>query len=138
MEESVGQKHIIYVDDDEEDRAIFSESLEEVHESVALTVFDSGHALIKYLGQLQSPMYYPDSIVCDMKMPLLDGMEVLKIIKQNANWNKIPLIIFSTSSSKNDIDLALKLGARAFISKPSTFQGITNAISSILSLCDDC
>ena len=125
---------LIYTDDDEEDRTIFREALRLRDQKASLTLFDNGKDLLQHLQQISSPEDLPNTIVCDMKMPMLDGVEVLKKIKQEPRWEPIPVIILSTSSSKRDRDQVMALGARAFFSKPNTFSEVNNMVENILEI----
>jgi len=125
---------LFYTDDDEEDRTIFREALRLRDQQASLTLFDNGKALLQHLREITQPEELPSSIVCDMKMPMLDGVEVLKKIKQEPRFEPIPVIILSTSSSKRDRDQVLSLGACAFFSKPNTFDEVHEMVEDILEI----
>jgi len=57
-------------------------------------------------------------IIIDLKIEKVEGMEILKSIKKNSRYNKIPAIIFSTASDKETIDEAYKNGANGYFVKP--------------------
>lgn len=129
--------HIIYVDDDDEDRAIFREAHGQLDNPVALTILKSGRELVDYLELLKGSEHLPSSIICDMQMPMINGMDVLKLLKREPRWNKIPVVIFSTSSNSRDSQMAKDLGALAFFSKPNSFREVRLMIKEILELCQD-
>jgi len=124
-------RHIIYVDDDKEDRDVFLESLSLSGREVRLTVMDSGQELLRYLEPLQ-PSELPSAIISDMKMPQMDGIDLLRKIKGESRWQHIPVFIFSTSSSVVDRELALRHGAIKLLSKPVHFNDIGRIITDIL------
>ena len=125
---------LFYTDDDEEDRTIFREALRVKDKGASLTLFDNGLSLLQHLREINRPEELPNSIVCDMKMPMLDGVEVLKKIKQEPRFEPIPVIILSTSSSKRDHDQVISLGARAFFTKPNTFPEVNALVDDILEI----
>lgn len=60
----------------------------------------------------------PDLILLDIKMPRMNGFEVLKILKGNKETKYIPIVILSTSANKKDVSLAYSLGTNCYIAKP--------------------
>ncbi len=81
----------------------------------------AGFEVIKALNGTQgislAKIELPDLILLDILMPEIDGYEMLKNLKENPKTKKIPVIIFSNLSQKNEIEKGLKLGAKDFIIK---------------------
>ncbi len=75
----------------------------------------------------------PSLIVLDIKMPRIDGLETLKAIRQNVELAATPVVIFTASKQEREIETALKLGADAFVTKPTSFKELQIAIDHILS-----
>ena len=130
-------KHIVYVDDDEEDRVFFREVLKEINKNIKLTVFEYGFELICFLRSAKSSDELPCSIICDMQMPLLHGIELLNLLKKEPVWQHIPVVIFSTSSNNRDSSNSTNSGATAFFSKPNSLSELKTVVSEILGLCSE-
>ena len=124
--------HILHADDDEEDRFIFRDGVREVDEKIKLVQLEDGHSLIRYLSEVKDPDELPCVIVSDMKMPLTDGTEVLRIIRKHPEWHHIPVVILSTSSTDYDRNISLDLGATAFFSKPDSYVEVTHMVKEIM------
>ncbi len=73
----------------------------------------------------------PKVILLDLKMPRIDGMEVLIKIKENELTKKIPVVVLTSSRENPDIEKAYTLGANSYIVKPVDFDGFMKAIADI-------
>ncbi|MCW2958790.1 MAG: response regulator containing a CheY-like receiver domain and a domain, partial [Solirubrobacterales bacterium] len=70
----------------------------------------------------------PNVILLDLNMPLKGGREVLKDLQAEPRFRPIPVIVFTTSSSREDIDSSYALGANSYITKPVTFKGLVDVM----------
>ncbi len=73
----------------------------------------------------------PDLIMLDLNMPRIDGKEVLRTIKGDADLKDIPVIVVSSSDREEDEHFARKNGAAAYISKSSGFENLKQALSTV-------
>lgn len=73
----------------------------------------------------------PKVILLDLKMPKVDGMEVLQRIKEDEAMNKIPVVILTSSKESPDVSKAYALGANSYIVKPVEFDGFSKAITEL-------
>ena len=121
---------IILVDDDEDDRYIFQEGFVQAGCKNQFIQFEAGNKFLDYL-RLVSREDYPSLVLLDLNMPVLDGREVLRSIKQSTIWNQIPVVVFTTSILDNDRKTCYELGANCFISKPSGYQDVLEVTKSI-------
>jgi len=121
--------NIFLADDDAEDCEIFAEALKEVNAGAILTSSKNGHELMTLLHKPPHPL--PDVIFLDLNMPIKNGYQCLKEIRETPALKDHIVIIFTTSSLKEDIDLMYKLGANLYITKPSDFDKLKEAIRTV-------
>ncbi|NJM74531.1 MAG: response regulator [Acaryochloridaceae cyanobacterium RU_4_10] len=74
----------------------------------------------------------PGLVLLDLNLPGTDGREVLCQIKRDKNLKTIPVIVFTTSSSPNDIESCYQKGANSYIIKPINFNQLKQSIQTIL------
>lgn len=118
------------VDDDIDDQDLFIEAVSEVDNSIeCLSASDCEEAL-DLLKNKKIGM--PDMIFLDLNMPRLNGKQCLAELKKEAHLADIPVIIYSTSSEKRDIEETTRLGAAHFLTKPNKFEELCKAISYVV------
>jgi len=122
-------KNILLIDDDEDDQEIFLAALERIPQSVVCQgVTNATMALRKLVDkQIQT-----DVIFLDLNMPLMNGQQFLKEVKQYEALRDIPVIIFSTSSNTQTIKETKELGAYDFITKPDKFDDLVVILRSLI------
>jgi CheY-like chemotaxis protein len=117
---------ILLADDDKDDRFLFSLALDEISMPSNLVTFVDGEKLMDYLFDNDEP--FSGVVFIDMNMPRKGGLECLSEIKQTKKLKDLPLIIFSTSNSRDMIDKAFRNGADVYIQKPSDFSQLKQVI----------
>jgi len=75
----------------------------------------------------------PDFIFLDLNMPKVNGRDCLASIKKNERFTNIPVIIYSTSSEKSEMNLTVEMGAAFFLQKPNRFDDLKRALANIIS-----
>jgi CheY-like chemotaxis protein len=126
---------ILICDDDEDDRMLTQQALEDAHISNNLRFVSDGEQLVDYLYQRgefggeagKAPR--PGLILLDLNMPKMDGREALKTIKEDPTLCDIPIVVLSTSRLDQDIVRSYQLGVNSFITKPVTFSGLVDAMN---------
>lgn len=120
---------ILLVDDDEDDRDIFREAVSMVRPDCELRIaYDGEHALSK----LQEQTNLPDYIFLDVNMPKMDGREFLLQVKSHPVYNKVPVVIYSTSNHMSEMGKYFTMGATNYITKPSEFSLLVTYLKTIL------
>lgn len=123
---------VALADDDEDDRLLFEDAIEELKIKTKLLLFNNGLELMEYL---QSPgAELPHVLFLDLNMPVMDGMKCLDHIRRDPKLKHISVAIYSTSSSEKDIVETYVRGANIYLTKPSDFKKLQNAIQKILSI----
>jgi len=128
---------IVVADDDVDDQALVKEGFDDCKAQVVIDPVFNGLELMDYLlkrARYKHLKITPDLILLDLNMPLMDGFNVLKEIKEKTQL-KIPIYIITTSQNKADRERALRLGARGFFSKGYSSQDIKAVMKEI---CRDC
>ena len=122
---------ILNVDDDQEDREFFCDALREIDSSIVCLVAGSG---MEALSLLKKQMTLPDYIFLDINMPLMDGKQCLRALKQIPEFQSIPVIMYSTSTDSREIRECYNLGAEDFLIKPHSYEKLVNDLTSIFAL----
>lgn len=112
--------HILLADDDEGDRLIFKEALEELEIKPIVHTANNGMELMAYLAK--ENVRLPHLIFLDLNMPRKNGLECLKEIRSNEKLKDISIAIYSTSDNEKDMEETFLNGANIYITKPYDFN----------------
>lgn len=126
-------KKVLCVDDDEDDQLIVSETIQEIDESIEVATALNGQEALEFLDVAKSNGELPCLIIMDINMPLMDGKQALVEIKKDKELDKVPIVMFTTSSSQLDMAFCEKYGVE-FITKPINMQDFRSTIQKLLSL----
>lgn len=129
--ETIKPPVFLLVDDDSDDRLLFDCALRNINKTVTLITVENGKRLIKLLSDNTSQL--PDVIFLDINMPEVDGWESLIYMKNNERLKSIPVVMYSTSESKQDIEKAHKLGACCFCTKPFLYDDLVKLLQAVYS-----
>ena len=98
-------------------------------------VVSDGEQALDYLYQRgrfkDRPNGNPAVMLLDLKMPKVDGLEVLRIIKQDEKMKKIPVVMLTSSREEQDLVRSYQLGVNAYVVKPVGFQAFMDAVKQI-------
>lgn len=124
----------LLADDDADDTLLFCEALASVAPNMECHTVENGRVVFEVLAKRQkdSPdVMFPDVFFLDINMPIMNGWECLKKLRDHSDYKEIPAIMYSTSSAKSDIDLAYRLGALVFVTKPDDFKELCKILAVI-------
>ncbi len=119
-------RKFLLADDDADDADLFCEALASIIPPVECHTAENGLKLFELLSK--QDIGIPDIIFLDINMPMMDGWECLRMLKGNSDYKSIPTIMYSTSSARRDIDMAYRLGAQLFLTKPENFSELSKIL----------
>jgi CheY-like chemotaxis protein len=124
--------HILLVEDNEGDILLTRVALENAAIDFKLSVAADGKEAIDFLSKTNefADRETPDLTLLDINLPKKNGHEVLAFMKTSESLKHIPVVMLTTSSSQNDIDMAYANNVSGFITKPSDLAEFLNAVAS--------
>lgn len=124
--------NVALADDDEDDRFLFKEAIDEIKIQTKLSLFTNGQELMDYLNLPN--VILPQVVFLDLNMPVKNGIQCLKEIRENKTLDTMSVAIYSTSSSEKDIEDTFVYGANIYINKPNSFTKLKEAIEKVLQI----
>lgn len=113
---------ILVCDDDHEDQFLIEGAFTEARIKADIRFTSDGLELIQYLETCASGAHpCPSIILLDLNMPRVDGKQALEWIKSHSEFRAIPVVIYTTSSAKEDVRQCYRLGANTFMTKCGEF-----------------
>ncbi|HYA85839.1 MAG TPA: response regulator [Nitrospirota bacterium] len=119
-------KIILLIEDNLSDIELTKRAFEKSRISNKLVVAEDGQEALDYLfgkGDL-----LPAVILLDLKMPKMDGLEVLRHLRANERTKRLPVVVLTSSSEQQDLIESYNLGANSYIRKPVDFKKFAEAI----------
>jgi CheY-like chemotaxis protein len=120
----------LLIDDDGDDRQLFCEALRDIDPLIECLAESNGRLALAKLERRE--FVKPDIIFLDINMPIINGWEILKKLKEDENHKDIPVVMYSTSNLDFDIEKAQRYGALSFLTKPYDFKQLKNSLQVIL------
>jgi CheY-like chemotaxis protein len=127
---------VLYVEDSADDFELLKLASQKCGRPFSLQHAADGEQAIAYLqgataftDREEHP--YPDLVLLDLKLPRLDGFEVLQWIRANPATKTLPVVVLAGSSFRADIRRALELGANSYAAKPANFEELQVLIDQI-------
>jgi len=125
--------HIILADDDEDDRNVFKQAIEELGLNIDLKIYKSGDELLDYLYE-PATVELPHILFLDLNMLCTKYDDCLKDIRKNAKFQDMSIAIYSTSTSEKDIQETFIGGANIYINKPNDFEVLKKSLREVLKI----
>jgi CheY-like chemotaxis protein len=124
---------ILYIEDDSDDLELFQEALSNIDPTIN---FIPARSPSEVLEKLERNVLKPDAIFVDYHLPVLDGYQCVKDLKNDDRLNHIPIILISSTITSKQVDDFNTLGVYYFLSKTALLSDITPALKVIIdSLC---
>ncbi len=121
----MGEDLILLVEDDPDDRELTVSTLRSQVAGRVIAIEDGVEAL-EYLNSPGKEM--PRVVLLDLKLPRLDGLEVLRRIRQNPRTALLPVVVITSSKQEQDRIASYRHGANSFVTKPIDFEGFRNSV----------
>ena len=128
--------HILLVEDERIDIELAMDAFRETHFTNTVYVASDGQGALDYLfgrGEYADRETFPlpDLILLDLKLPGVDGFEVLRQLKNAPLLKRIPIVILTSSREEGDRALSYDLGANSYLVKPVSFEGFLEVVGEI-------
>lgn len=126
---------ILLVEDNQDDIELTKEALSAGKVTNRLTVIRDGEAALRYLlGQGPTPTppaKLPGLILLDLRLPLVDGIQILQRIKREPILRRVPVVVLTTSKRDEDVVSSYDLGVNSYIQKPVLFEKFIETIKTL-------
>src|SRR3954464_3276372 len=113
-------KNIVFADDDFDDVTLLVEAFEKKCTDVNFTIAGDGIVLLDTLKTVPAP----DFIILDINIPFINGKECLKRIRSEHAIKEVPVMMYSTSNNKTDIEESFLNGANYYVVKPNSVAAL--------------
>jgi len=128
-------KRILLAEDNRNDVELTLEALAEHNLANEVIVVSDGAEALDYLyrrGKFRSRAAgHPAVVLLDLKMPKVDGLEVLRVIKADPDLKTIPTVVLTSSREETDLVESYRLGVNAYVVKPVAFQQFVEAVKQL-------
>lgn len=120
---------ILLVEDNSQDAELTLRTLKKNKLANSILHLSDGQEALDYLEKPENGI--PKVILLDLKMPRVDGIDVLRRIKSNERLKIIPVVVLTSSRQERDVIESYKLGVNAYIVKPVDFEQFVKAITDV-------
>ena len=129
---------VILVDDNSNDADLALRVVRKTSSSSTTVLLEDGERAIEYFKSLMADQSgeasnLPKLLLLDLKLPKLDGLEVLRFLRSHKAFETMPIVVLSSSREISDVKRAYELGVNSFAVKPVQFDQYLSRISSLVS-----
>ncbi len=125
------ERPILLVEDNPMDVDLTLRAFKRRRVTNSIEVARDGEEALAWLPRWEAGEPWPAVILLDLKLPKVDGLEVLRQIKQHPQLRVIPVVVLTTSAESADVQAAYALGANSYIVKPVEFEKFMDVSESI-------
>jgi two-component system response regulator len=124
----MSDRKILLVEDNPDDIELTTRAFKKHNLVNKIDIARDGVEAIEYLKTKKD---LPSVVLLDIKLPKVNGLEVLQFIRQNESTNLLPVVILTSSKEERDLIQSYKLGANSFVRKPVDFDEFMNAVKEL-------
>jgi CheY-like chemotaxis protein len=125
----VANKPILLVEDDQVDIMTILRALKEIHVCNPVVSMENGEAALDWLSRAGADL--PCIILLDLNMPIMNGIEFLRLVKQDERLRRIPVVVLTTSEEQEDKVRSFDLGVAGYMAKPVDYRRFVEIVRSI-------
>ena len=131
----MNDRYIIFADDDADDLELVTGLFKQYNKEVSVLEFKNGKDVMKFLDDFALRGSLPQLIVLGINMPRMNGMETLVAIRDHYRFRLIPVVIYTTSTSRADQEFCDKYGA-SWVNKTSSVEGVRQTAKVLAEFCE--
>ncbi len=132
----MSRQTILHVEDDENDVELFGHACRRAGVTCQVHVVADGQEAIDYLSgggkyadRQQHP--FPHLVLLDLKVPRINGFQVLAWLRKHERSRRLPVVVFSSSDHEADVRRAYELGANSYLAKPTDFRELVELAAAV-------
>ena len=131
----MSKRVVLLVEDnaDDVDLTVYALKKSEVTQHDLQVVNDGVEALDYFFDSEKKSNVMPDMVLLDLKLPRINGLEVLKRLREEEATRYLPVVVLTSSKEEQDVSNCYRLGANAYVRKPVDFNNFMSVISNVLS-----
>jgi two-component system response regulator len=132
----MGEGIILLVEDNPDDEVLTLRAIKKKRIANPVVVVRDGREALDYLFcegayRDRDPRDLPAVVLLDLKLPKVDGLEVLRILRSNPVTRLVPIVVLTTSNEEQDIVKSYSFGANSYVRKPVDFEQFTEAVGQL-------
>ncbi len=125
--------YILLVEDNPVDADLAKRAFSKGATSISFELARDGEEAIKYIQKWDNGATLPTFILLDLKLPKVDGLQVLRELKGHDKYRIVPVIVLTSSSEERDLQMAYELGANSYIVKEIDYDKFSKTAAEIRS-----
>ena len=127
--------NVLLTDDNVNEHFFFNHCAKNISDKIQIISLNSGKALMDYLENEDNPL--PDILFLDVNMPLKNGNDCLADIRAKHRYDTLPVVMYSTSDSTDDVEKAFELGANIYVKKPVGIDELKQVLLKVFTIFED-
>lgn len=134
---------LMMVEDNPDDQELARVALRRIEREVSTEFQHDGRAALDRLVELAAPASgakaeLPDVVLLDLNTPRLDGVSMLRELRQHPMLGDLPVVVFTTSTAERDVRAAHEAGCNAFLVKPYSMGDLTRVLDGVIAFWSSC